>query len=371
MASELQIKCFEDVGGWGFTFNDLDRSLSGFDGGTIRVPINSYGGSVAEGMAIFNALEGRKEKGDVVATSVIGYAYSMGSVLLQAGTKGYRSMPKNGYLLFHNVQTGAHGEGQLVESMGQAAQMMTEDLAKIYAENSNLSISEIRGMMNRTAIINSKQALEMGFVDHLTKGASFEASFNPQSRLDQYLSYHNITTDNKNNNTMALDKTPTSEEDAKKTLENAQGKESEPSPGPSKADQKMTELEARLEKMEQATAKGFSANSDAINKIADELGKAIGIISEKLSGESEAKQEAKRVAEQKAKEEAEAQNESKKKIDALAAQINKLKGISTGGEDGAESSALESLTPKTKTDNKIDDGGLFQSLLKGEYTSFN
>lgn len=167
----LEVKITEGIGGWGFTFSDLVERLRGFKGEKIVVPINSYGGSVLDGLAIYNTLIGRSEQ---ITTKIIGYGLSMGSVLFMAGEE--RIMPENSYLMIHNPRALTFGDEKEHSNRAELLKAMQEDLLNIYAKRTKYSKKKLRQMMNEETWLTAQQALEMGFATSLSKGVEFEAS---------------------------------------------------------------------------------------------------------------------------------------------------------------------------------------------------
>lgn len=176
MEEELQINILEDIGGWGFTLNSLLRQLRGKRNvKKLKIPINTYGGFVTDGMAIYNTLRGRPEK---VETMVVGYAMSMGSILLMAGD--HRSMPENGYVMIHNPWSMAIGDVNDMENEANTLGMLTKDLASVYVRATGLEEKVILDMMERETWMNGAEALRLGFVDEVTDGVEFKAEFNKE-----------------------------------------------------------------------------------------------------------------------------------------------------------------------------------------------
>lgn len=170
----LNVELIENIYGWGFNFSSLNHQLKDFSGELIYVPINSNGGDVLEGWAMFNLLTGHKAK---VKTHIAGNALSMGTVLAMAGD--VVTMAENGYFMIHNPTTWADGDHRLMEGQADVLKTMTEDIANAYVNKTGLPLNQILDMMGKETWLNGKQALEMGFVDELTKGAKLVASYNP------------------------------------------------------------------------------------------------------------------------------------------------------------------------------------------------
>jgi ATP-dependent Clp endopeptidase proteolytic subunit ClpP len=174
-----QINTVRNIG-WGYNEEDLQAQLDGFSGSKIIVPINSFGGSVFEGMAMYNILKGRRE---VVNTKILGIALSMGTILSASANDGYAEMPENGYYMVHNPSGGRWGDAKLMESYADLLRTITNDLANIYikritAAGKTITLEEVLDMMERETWMSATKAFELGLVDKLTEGVRLEANAN-------------------------------------------------------------------------------------------------------------------------------------------------------------------------------------------------
>jgi len=174
-----QINTVRNIG-WGYNEEDLQAQLDGFSGSKIVVPINSFGGSVFEGMAMYNILKGRRE---VVNTKILGIALSMGTILSASANDGYAEMPENGYYMVHNPSGGRWGDAKLMESYADLLRTITNDLANIYikritAAGKTITLEEVLDMMERETWMSATKAFELGLVDKLTEGVRLEANAN-------------------------------------------------------------------------------------------------------------------------------------------------------------------------------------------------
>ncbi len=128
--------------------------------GDITVRINSYGGEVCEGLAIYNLLKdyGKSHK---VTTVCDGFACSAASVVFMAGNE--RIMNEGSLLLIHNAWTLAEGDANAMRKAAEDLEKVTQPSIDIYKSVSNLAESEIKKLMDAETWILPTEALEMGF----------------------------------------------------------------------------------------------------------------------------------------------------------------------------------------------------------------
>jgi ATP-dependent Clp protease protease subunit len=127
----------------------------------LKVRINSNGGEVKEGLAVYNLLTDLAEKGYEVETICDGFACSAASVIFMAGTK--RTMNKASLLLIHNAWTFAIGDANELRKQADDIEKVTLPSIEIYKSVSNLSEKEIVKMMNEETWITADEALKWGF----------------------------------------------------------------------------------------------------------------------------------------------------------------------------------------------------------------
>lgn len=131
---------------------------------TIELHINSYGGSVKEGVAIYNQLKQKKCK-EIIAY-VDGFAYSIASVILQAADK--RIMGLGTSLLIHNMWLGICGNATELRKAADDLDVLMESNRQIYLEKVTISEEELIDMMNAETYLTPEKAVEMGFADEVT-----------------------------------------------------------------------------------------------------------------------------------------------------------------------------------------------------------
>jgi ATP-dependent Clp protease protease subunit len=133
-------------------------------GRPIRLVLNSPGGSVLEGLALFDFLGELRSRGHHLQVLALGTAASMGGVLLQAGSD--RLLGRNAFVLVHEVRGGAIGTssslGDTVEFIGR----LEERLLAILAERSTLTAEQIRARWGRRDWwLTAQEAVDLGFAD--------------------------------------------------------------------------------------------------------------------------------------------------------------------------------------------------------------
>lgn len=136
---------------------DLAKEIGDLNGKALTVRINSYGGEVAEGLAIYNLLKSYEGE---VTTICDGFACSAASVVFMAGTK--RIMPRSSLLMIHNAWTWASGDADDLRKAAEDLEKITEPSVQIYLANSNLEEETIRTMMDKETWITADEAYEYG-----------------------------------------------------------------------------------------------------------------------------------------------------------------------------------------------------------------
>jgi ATP-dependent Clp protease protease subunit len=132
----------------------------------ISVYINSPGGSVYSGLAIYDTM--RFVKPDI-QTMCVGVAMSMGSLLLAGGTKGKRAALPNSRILIHQPSAGFEGQSTDIEIHAREILNVRDRLDDIYSEHTGRSKDEVRADMERDRFFTAEQALEYGLIDRVVE----------------------------------------------------------------------------------------------------------------------------------------------------------------------------------------------------------
>jgi ATP-dependent Clp protease protease subunit len=130
----------------------------------IYLYINSPGGSVTAGMAIYDTMKYVKPD---VSTMCLGLAASMGSFLLAAGAKGKRFATPNSEILIHQVSGGASGQASDVEIHAKHIIKVRERLNKILSDMTGQSLEKIQQDTDRDHFMSADEAKEYGLIDEV------------------------------------------------------------------------------------------------------------------------------------------------------------------------------------------------------------
>jgi ATP-dependent Clp protease protease subunit len=137
----------------------------------ISMYINSPGGSVTAGMAIYDCMQ---FIGPDVQTIVMGQACSMGSLLAQAGAKGKRFMLPNARHMIHQPSGGARGMQSDIEISYKEITYLKKRLTEIYVEHNSKgkTYEEFERDMDRDTYMSAQQALDYGLIDQIVSKRS-------------------------------------------------------------------------------------------------------------------------------------------------------------------------------------------------------
>src|SRR5574344_10087 len=132
----------------------------------VMMYINSPGGSITAGMAIFDTM--KQIRADV-STICIGEAASMGAFLLSAGTKGKRMALPNARIMIHQPLGGAQGQATDIELEAKEIIRMKNMLTQIIADNSSQPFDKVKADCERDHYLSAQEALEYGLIDKIVE----------------------------------------------------------------------------------------------------------------------------------------------------------------------------------------------------------
>ena len=130
----------------------------------ISIYINSPGGSVTAGLAIYDTMNYVKCD---VSTICIGMAASMGAFLLSSGKKGKRFALPNSEIMIHQPLGGAHGQASDIKIQADHILKIKQKLNKILSENTGKPVDQVEKDTDRDNYLSAEQALEYGLIDKI------------------------------------------------------------------------------------------------------------------------------------------------------------------------------------------------------------
>ncbi|MBI5147899.1 MAG: ATP-dependent Clp endopeptidase proteolytic subunit ClpP [Parcubacteria group bacterium] len=132
----------------------------------IKLYLNTPGGSVTAGLAIYDTMQYVKPE---VSTICVGMAASMGAVLLAAGTKGKRVALPNSEVMMHQVMGGAEGQAVEIEITARQIIKIKDRLNQILAKHTGQSLAKIEKDTDRDFYLSAQDAKEYGLIDTIVK----------------------------------------------------------------------------------------------------------------------------------------------------------------------------------------------------------
>jgi ATP-dependent Clp protease protease subunit len=133
----------------------------------INLYINSPGGSVTAGMALYDTMQFIEND---VATYALGLAASMGQFLLSAGARGKRYALPHARVLMHQPSAGIGGTASDIAIQAEQYKLTKREMAELIAQQTGQTVEQIEKDSDRDRWFTAHQALEYGFIDHVVSG---------------------------------------------------------------------------------------------------------------------------------------------------------------------------------------------------------
>jgi ATP-dependent Clp endopeptidase proteolytic subunit ClpP len=163
---------FDEIGMWGITAQSFITDIKDLDKTPINLHINSLGGDVFDGMAIYNVLKKRTARTTVY---IEGIAASIATIIALGGDEVI--MSENSLFMIHNAWSGAMGEA---DDMRKAADLLDKiggELKGIYMKKVNLSVEALTDMMDKETWLSAEEALAHGFITSISDAIKVAASY--------------------------------------------------------------------------------------------------------------------------------------------------------------------------------------------------
>jgi ATP-dependent Clp endopeptidase proteolytic subunit ClpP len=187
--NETTVTLYDEIGAFGAGSKEFLSDLGKLSGQHIHLRINSPGGSVIEGTAIYNALR-RHEGGLTVHIDAM--AASMASVIAMAGAPVY--MADNALLMIHNPWTVSMGESKDLRKEADLLDKLKVNLRNAYVRKTGINAEEIAQMMDEETWLDAVEAVALGFADAIEEGVAAAATATPEmlrARFDKFAKAQN------------------------------------------------------------------------------------------------------------------------------------------------------------------------------------
>lgn len=170
----LDISIHDEIGMWGISAAEFMAELREKPAATaINLSIHSPGGSVLDGLAIYNSLKSHPAK---VYGHVEGIAASAASFILMASD--VITMPEDAFIMIHNAHGGAMGDANDLREMADIIDQLQNTILNIYEKRSGHDRESLAEMMHAETWLTASQAMEIGFVDTVTDAMEVAAKIN-------------------------------------------------------------------------------------------------------------------------------------------------------------------------------------------------
>ena len=182
--NETTVTLYDEIGAFGAGSKQFLGDLGKLAGQHIHLRINSPGGSVVEGTAIYNAL--RRHKGGVTV-HIDALAASMASVIAMAGAPVL--IADNALMMIHNPWTVSMGGSEDLRKEADLLDMLKVNLRNAYVRKTGLGETEIQDMMDKETWLDAVDAVALGFADAIEEGVAAAATATPENlraRFDNF-----------------------------------------------------------------------------------------------------------------------------------------------------------------------------------------
>ena len=182
--NETTVTLYDEIGAFGAGSKEFLADLGKLDGQHIHLRINSPGGSVVEGTAIYNAL--RRHKGGVTV-HIDALAASMASVIAMSGSPVY--IADNALLMIHNPWTVSMGDSDQLRKEADLLDKLKSTLVNAYTRKTGMEQDQIAEMMDAETWLDAVEAVALGFADAIEEGVAAAATATPEmlrARFDKF-----------------------------------------------------------------------------------------------------------------------------------------------------------------------------------------
>lgn len=166
----------DDIGFWGVQAKDFRAALDAVQGNQLRVEINSLGGDVFAGLAMYNMLRTWAKDGRTVTTMVNGLAASIATIVVLAGDR--REMPKNAFAMIHSPMTIAGGTEHDLRDAADTLAKIKASMRGIYMDRMGISAAKADDLMSKDTWLTADESKALGFATTVTEDVQATARYN-------------------------------------------------------------------------------------------------------------------------------------------------------------------------------------------------
>ena len=166
------IYIFDEIGTYGVTAQDFISEIKGLKDMPINLRINSLGGDVFDGMAMYNVIKRREAKTTVY---IEGIAASIATIIALGADEVI--MAENSLFMIHNAWGGTSGEAKDMRKTAETLDKITSELTDIYVKKTGLSYDALAEMMDEESWLNADEAFALGFIDTISDSIKVAAKY--------------------------------------------------------------------------------------------------------------------------------------------------------------------------------------------------
>ena len=170
--NSADIYIFDEIGTYGVTAQDFISEIKGLKDMPINLRINSLGGDVFDGMAMYNVIKRREYKTTVY---IEGIAASIATIIALGADEVV--MAENSLFMIHNAWGGASGEAKDMRKTAETLEKITSELTDIYVKKTGLSYDAVAQMMDEETWLNAEEAYKLRFIDTISDSIKVAAKY--------------------------------------------------------------------------------------------------------------------------------------------------------------------------------------------------
>tara|TARA_R110002072_G_scaffold129166_1_gene267479 strand:+ start:14213 stop:15277 length:1065 start_codon:yes stop_codon:yes gene_type:complete len=163
---------FDEIGTYGITAQEFINDIKDLKDTPINLRINSLGGDVFDGMAMYNVIKRREAKTTVY---IEGIAASIATIIALGADEVV--MAENSLFMIHNAWGGSMGEAKDMRKTADTLDKISSELIDIYRKKTGLSYEGLSAMMDEETWLNANEAFEMGFIDTISDSIKVAAKY--------------------------------------------------------------------------------------------------------------------------------------------------------------------------------------------------